>query len=153
MDAAIYYNKKGFDPETISYSDDLLIQYDANGNPIEGSISEYSASGWTNEDKINIAATGFSGNEYHYHKKAGTVNFEPQIDTQEFSVMLPSLGDSLAHVWDLVYGGRNTNDLIKTTNKRNLDIAWEDAGNALAREGLRLVNLKPNGNSFTYDDS
>lgn len=153
VDAAIYYNKKGFDPETISYSDDLLIQYDANGNPIEGSISEYSASGWTNEDKINIAATGFSGNEYHYHKKAGTVNFEPQIDTQEFSVMLPSLGDSLAHVWDLVYGGRNTNDLIKTTNKRNLDIAWEDAGNALAREGLRLVNLKPNGNSFTYDDS
>jgi hypothetical protein len=25
-------------------------------------------------------------------------------DTQEISVMLPSLGNTLAHVWDLVYG-------------------------------------------------
>jgi len=67
--------------------------------------------------------------------------------------MLPSLGDSLAHIWDLIYGGRESSDLIKTTNKRNLDISWEDAGNALARQGLRLVNLKSSGNGFTYDDN
>ena len=153
LDAAIYYNKDGFDPENISYSEDLLIQHDNNGQPIVGSLSNYSASGWTNENKIDIGATGLSGNEYHYHKMAGTVNYEPQIDTQEFSIMLPSIGDTVAQLWDLVYGGRNSSDLIRATNKRNLDIAWEDGGNALARQGLRLTNLKESGNGFTLDES
>lgn len=151
MDAAIYYNKKGFNPEEISYSSDLLLQQDANGHLLDGTISAYSASGWTNEDKITIAASGLSGNEYHYHKMAGTVDYQPQIDTQEFSVMLPSIGDSLAQFWDLIYGGRDTSEIIRSTNRRNLDIAWEDGGNALARQGLRLTNLKPSGNGFTLD--
>jgi len=65
--------------------------------------------------------------------------------------MLPSIGDSLAQFWDLIYGGRDTSEIIRSTNKRNLDIAWEDGGNALARQGLRLTNLKPSGNGFTLD--
>jgi len=67
--------------------------------------------------------------------------------------MLPSIGDTVAQLWDLVYGGRDSSDLIRTTNKRNLDIAWEDGGNALARQGLRLTNLKESGNGFTLDES
>lgn len=153
LDAAIYYNKNGFNPEEISYSDDLLLQKDSNGHLLEGTISSYSASGWKNEDKITISPSGFSGNQYHQHDIAGSVDYKSQIDTQEFSIMLPSIGNSIAHFWDMVYGGRNTTDLIKDTNQRNLDIAWEDGGNALARQGLRLTNLKPDGNGFTLDES
>ena len=40
---------------------------------------------------------------------------KPSIDTQELTVMLPSIGNTISKVWDLVYGGLNTNDNIKAT--------------------------------------
>ena len=76
-----------------------------------------------------------------------------QPDTQEFSMMLPSLGNSIAHLWDLIYGGRETNNTIKTTNERNKDIYWEDAGRAIERNGLRLYHTRPDGNGFPYSDT
>jgi hypothetical protein len=44
-------------------------------------------------------------------------------------VMLPSIGNTISEVWDLVYGGVNTNDTIKNTKKRNKNIDWEDPTN------------------------
>jgi len=61
MKSAIYFNKKGFDAENISYSEDLINE----------ESSEYdetiAASGWTNENDIKIAPTGYSGNIYDSH--------------------------------------------------------------------------------------
>lgn len=123
VDTAIYYNKKGFDKAKISYSDDLQ--------------QELKYSNWNNVDKISISPTGQSGHVYNKH---GDEPNDVAADTQELSIMLPSLGNTMAEIWDLVYGGRDTNADIATTNQRNLDIAWEDASEEVQRKGLRLVS-------------
>ena len=65
---------------------------------------------------------------------------EPAEDTQELSIMLPSIGNTIAQIWDLVYGGRKTNAEIAKTNERNQDINWESGRSLLDRHGLRLVH-------------
>ena len=113
--AAIYYNKAGFDPEHISYADENIT------------------------DKISIEPTGYSGHLYNQHD--GTNRLAVSEDTQEISVMLPSLGNTLAHVWDLVYGSEEQNGSLN----RNLNINWDN------KDGLRLVNINSEGNGYTYD--
>ena len=54
--------------------------------------------------------------------------------------MLPSIGDTVADMWDLMYG----NAEINGSPERNLIIRWEDAKQVLAKEGLRLVELSDN---------
>jgi hypothetical protein len=132
--AAIYYNKKGFNPEKVSYSKDLLDE-----GLVNGYNRTIALSGWTNEDNISIAPTGFSGQRYNAHDKGDSA---VQVDTQELSIMLPSLGDTVAQIWDMVFGGRDTNDVIRTTGARNTDYQWEDAKGILDRNGLRLVQYR-----------
>ena len=79
-----------------------------------------------------------------YNLHDGSVDLKPQTDTQELSIMLPSIGDTMANVWDLVYGGRNTTSTIRETNYRNKEIAWEDAKGEPARRGLRLTGIEGN---------
>lgn len=118
MPAAIYYNKAGFNPALISYSDKSVI------------------------DKISIEATGLSGNLYNVHGVAGKQ--EAQVDTQELSIMLPSLGNSIAKIWDLVYG----DEKINGSKTRNMFIDWEEGTLVPQLKGLRLVETKNNGYSF-----
>ena len=61
-------------------------------------------------DIIRIEPTGWSGHQYSSHN--GFQETEPQIDTQELVMMLPSLGNTISEIWDLVYGGQNTNSTI-----------------------------------------
>lgn len=131
--AAIYFNKDGFDSENIAYSSDLLDK--DNEDRYDESVA---LNGWTNNDIIQVQPTGKSGHLYNTHSK--TIDQMAQEDTQEISVMLPSLGDTIAQIWDLVFGGRETNSNIAETNIRNTDIAWESAHASLNRHGLRLVN-------------
>ena len=131
LPAAIYFNKDGFDSSKISYSSDLLDDTSKNYN------STIADSNWENNDDISVSATGKSGNCYNLHD--GTSDLKPAEDTQELSIMLPSIGNIMAEVWDLVYGGRDTNVKIRTTGYRNKDIAWEDARGETARRGLRLT--------------
>ena len=133
--AAIYYNKAGFNATKIAYSSDLIDpetvslgynRYDQN----------VARSNWVNRDQIRITPTGLSGNTYNKHD--GTIDQQSQVDTQEISIMLPSIGNTISKVWDIVYGGRDTNEVIKQKNRRNLDIEWEDANGGLGLRGLRL---------------
>ena len=113
--AAIYYNKAGFNPEHISYADENIT------------------------DKISIEPTGYSGHLYNQHD--GTNRLAVSEDTQEISIMLPSLGNTLAHIWDVVYGSEEQNGSLN----RNLNIDWDN------KDGLRLVNINSEGNGYTYD--
>lgn len=97
VDAAIYFNKQGLDPLTIHYSED----------------DDYG-----DGDYIDIKLTGKSGNEYGSDERV-------QPDTNELIMMLPSIGDTIASAWDLIYGGR----LFNRNNVRNQDIAWIDPVN------------------------
>ena len=131
LPAAIYFNKDGFDSSKISYSSDLLDSTSKNYNE---SIAN---SGWEDEDNISVSPTGRSGNSYNTHD--GTAIQRPAEDTQEMSIMLPSIGNIMAEVWDLIYGGRDTNTQIRNSGYRNKDIQWEDARGETARRGLRLT--------------
>ena len=121
MPAAIYYNKAGFNPAIISYSDKDIT------------------------DKIALEATGLSG--YKYNKHDGTGGTEPQVDTQELSILLPSIGNSIAQMWDIVYG----NEDINGSNKRNLSIDWSQGSIIPDNSGLRLVTRTESGYGYNTE--
>lgn len=136
VDAAIYFNKAGFDPLKIAYSEDLIT---------EGSgryKSDIADSDWRVLDSITITPTGQSGLQYNLHN--GNIEESVAPDIQEMSIMLPSIGDALAKFWDTMYGGRDTSEDIKNTNKRNTIIEWENAKEEPARRGLRLTGIYGN---------
>lgn len=87
--AAIYYNAAGFKPEARTRS--------------------------TYKDDISIKPTGQSGNTYNSHT-GGSGNMSVQPDIMEFSFILPSLGNAISDIWDIVYG-----------QERFRDIDWKDA--------------------------
>lgn len=132
--AAIYYNKAGFSSDMVAYSIDVIQE---NRPLYNRRIKE---SGWKNEDRFEVTPTGRSGLMYDNHGYGAQTTIS--VDTQEFSVMLPSLGDTVAKIWDLIYGGRDTNEAIRQTHKRNRDVAWEDARKGQDRKGLRMVGAQ-----------
>lgn len=145
INAAIYYNRDGFDPDKVSKSWDrkYLHQLGLPGRrdpAVDPDVSPSEDKGFVAEG-ITIAPTGLSGNTYANHNGVAT----PEVDTQELSIMLPSIGDAISDVWDLVYGGRKTNEAIQKTQKRNPDVEWYDARVVQDRTGLRLVK-----DGFTY---
>lgn len=111
--AAIYYNRAGFSPETISIDESI--------------------------DHIDMTPTGKSGHQYNEHGWNPTA-MSAQPDIQELSIMLPSIGTSIAKMWNLIYGNEKQNNGLE----RNLDIQWDST------EGLRLVKEDLEGNGFTY---
>lgn len=145
VNAAIYYNRDGFNPDKVSKSWDRKYLHQL-GLPsrrdpaVDPDVSSSEDKGFVAEG-ITIAPTGLSGNTYANHNGVAT----PEVDTQELSIMLPSIGDAISDVWDLVYGGRKTNEAIQKTQKRNPDVEWYDARAVQDRTGLRLVK-----DGFTY---
>lgn len=127
VDAAVYFNKNGFYPEHIVYSSDLLSPDREAYNP------NVARNGWVNKNEITITPTGLSGNIYNSHDNL--IEKKPKVDIYEMSIMLPLLGDSMAKIWDLIYGGRD----ILPTDYRNMDIQWENASRIPAKAGLRLI--------------
>ena len=110
---AIYYNKKGFDPEVRSYDT-------------------------TTEDQITILPTGCSGQMYNTHD-ANPLSASSRPDTQELIMMLPSVGNAVSKLWDILYG-----DEELTGPVRNLNVNWDSTS------GLRMVN-SAGGSNYTYN--
>ena len=116
--AAIYYNKDGFSADKIVYSPKDV------------------------EDKITIEPTGLSGQQYNIHDNTGAK--KPQVDTQELSIILPSIGNSIAQMWDIVYGDKEIND----SDERNTAINWKDASIIPNDEGLELIKETSKGYGY-----
>lgn len=88
VDGAIYYNKKGFDPNIRTVYSGTLT------------------------DSIKVEPTGKSGAEYNDHNGTGiTTSTSVQPDIQEISIMLPSIGNAISKVWDLTYGADDARNL------------------------------------------
>ena len=98
---AIYYNKAGFDSKKSTYATTVT-------------------------DELTITPTGISKNKYNIH---GQAQQEERVDTHEIKVMLPSIGNAIAKVWDLVYGDTVANGGAE----RNQDVSWDSTN------GLRLI--------------
>lgn len=132
--AAIYFNKDGFNPSYVSHST-LLTLNDNNPN-YNGAVANSNPEWSPTEDKIGFFPTGRSGHMYNDHNDS--LEGSPQVDTQEFMIMLPSIGNAIASVWDMVYGGRETNITIRESLQRNMSIGWCDGADLPNRTGLRL---------------
>lgn len=132
--AAIYFNKAGFNPAKISYSADKEYAGWHVGEDNQFHVS----------DEITITPTGQSGHYYNTHH-TGIREIAP--DTQELSIMLPSIGDSMAEIWDLIYGGRNLDPEATT---RNMDVSWYNAKAVSNKTGVRLINTIGPG-QYTYN--
>ena len=103
--AAIFYNKAGFNKAYRTYySSDESTQNDKEGHY---------------KDSISIAPTGQSGAEYNIHD--GTSATHIDTDIQEMRILLPSLGNTISDIWDLIYGYNPDNRF------RFRDIEWKDA--------------------------
>jgi hypothetical protein len=103
--AAIYFNKAGFNPEFINYSpgfDPLSFNYVKDKNT-PGAVDVLT-------DSINVEPFGRSGIAYLDHNNDVAT---PAEDTQELSIMLPSLGNAVARIWDIIYGNKELNDNLK----------------------------------------
>ena len=107
-DAAIYYNKAGFDKSV---------------------RTRYTNSG----DNIQVAPTGISGNTYNTHSITEGFTNNTQKDIQEFQIILPSLGNTISDIWDIIYGHGQKIEADETASGdisnaiRFKDIEWKDA--------------------------
>jgi hypothetical protein len=56
-----------------------------------------------------MTPSGKSGHQYNAHGNDPT-EMCAQADIQELSIMLPSIGTSIAKMWNLVYGNEEQNN-------------------------------------------
>ena len=105
----IYINKAGFDSTQSNHDND-------------------------NSDHIAITPTGYSEAQYSSHDSSNTSAKNRAPDIQELSIKLPSIGNTVATLWDIAYG-----------TERNQDINWDST------QGLRLVKEDDSGTGFTYN--
>ena len=157
-ESAIYYNKKGFDPEKRS------------------DVNTHSAN--STDNLIQVTPTGQSGQKYNTHNNI-PYDVEAKPDIQELSVNLPGLGNTISKLWDLAYGDWEANgskyvkvkkdkiskeydqiyynesgdkyskeyigDAYIKDPSRNLNIDWDDT------TGLRLINeIDEKSDGFTF---
>ena len=112
-DAAIYYNKEGFDKTK-------RTRYDSESQNV------------VFNDEIQVSPTGISGNSYNIHNSTSSANTNnTQPDIQEFKILLPSLGNTISDIWDIIYGYGvkvNADESITAVddNRRFRDIEWKD---------------------------
>ena len=125
---AIYWNKAGFDPYQGSDAiKDMILQkalpedsrqaaaaarFVGQSALNDGEDLNEWASKWALKDSIAFRPSGLSGNTYNKHGGLGTLfNNEALPDTYELSVMLPSLGQAMSDIWDIVYGKSTVYDI------------------------------------------
>lgn len=104
LNGAIYYNKAGFDPTIETKSE--------------------------KQDKIAVSPTGQSGQEYNSHDVSNSK--KPAKDIQELEIILPSLGNAVADMWNIVYGPGD----VYNDNRRNTDIQWDSL------DGIRFATTQ-----------
>ena len=122
---AIYLNLDGFNSEYSNHSKD------AGGRPYEIGEGKYEAG----TNAVSFEATGVSGKLYNDDLGDGHYNKTKWEDTKELRVILPALGDTVATMWDKLYGNGSNNK----NKKRTPYMKWEDANYPYTGEKLRLI--------------
>lgn len=111
--------------------------------------SEYRYDKGEEIDIINFDKTGYSGRKYNTsHDNPETMGLKTEYpDILEFSFNLPSLGNTVSKMWDIVYGEGEVfeEDEKYTRYRRNKNIDWN------SKIGERLVKEKTDGTGFEYD--
>lgn len=146
--AAIYYNDAGF-----------AAQVDVNRTSAEG-INKHSTT--VVEDEIKVEPTGKSGNKYNDHK--GQFTQSEQVDIQEMTINLPSIGNMMSDAWDIIHGPRRNDDMREidpetgdyvASLKGRLDSIDAIAGDEIPvkrHDNGQLIGSKVNGGKADEDD-
>lgn len=126
-DGQIFYHKAGFD--STKHTD----------------VQE----GLSGADEISVTPTGKSGYQYYdYHGDDPEASPTEYPDIQEISIMLPSVGEAVSSLWDIMYGDGKENytegDIPQYEFKRNQYIAWDE------NRGNRMVELSEDGHGFDF---
>lgn len=115
-DGVIYYNRKGFDPDYHREKPDKT-------------------------DEISVKTTGHSGYEYTDHY--GNVNSALQADIQELYINLPSVGNAVSDLYDVLYG-TGTPVGEEDYSRRNKTVDWD------SYSGERLVESNDEGTGYDF---
>lgn len=142
LPAAIYYNKKGFNPQIhYSSSEDNSFHIDPSGISQSPSYNENGELVWTY-------------NEYNDHTERGKKTVQP--DTQELSMILPAFGNAINDMWDIIYGkGVYDDGSLEYNNIQDVELNrltftdWEDGISNQDIPRMRLIHDK-GADGFTY---
>ena len=132
LPAAIYYNKAGFNASN-RYHSNLKDSFTIEPTGYSQSINDDGK--WENT-------------QYNNHLKGRK---ESAVDTQEISMILPSIGNAISDMWDIVYGTGtgNTANQENTSSPRLTSISWEQA--PIIGDGNRLQLVKTDDNkTYSY---
>ena len=118
---AIYFNKAGFNPKIRNHDK-------------------------TVEDEVTVLPNGNTGQDYIVHNENGSLEKVIKEDTQEITLNLPSIGNIMSDVWDIVYGPIDPDHPDDPDNRlRDMDLSWE---NNLSKNHLVL---EAGENGYTYN--
>ena len=117
----IYYNKGGF-------NSDYRTEKAYNPN-----------------DSISFTPTGKTGILYNVTHNTSEIKSESCEDIYELSIRLPSIGNAVSALWDMVYGTGDKESGSSNRYRRNKNIDWNNVS------GLRLVTEDKNGHGFAYN--
>ena len=202
--AAMYFNNAGFNSNKISYSGDqsLLENKPTHLDTIKLTSTGRSGHNYATHQNVYIITQDQfrqEGKVYYFRDTDGVfkrysgnipsddpgliiyeadvnTNLSREIpDTKEFSVLLPSIGDTMAKVWDIIYGDKIQNgygdyqwdETKKAWYKivegeqvgepiiefpRHTKIEWELGHPKEDPEKLRLIEQRAN-NGFSFNDN
>ena len=152
VSAAIYYNKAGFDPAA-RYHSSLSDKIDITPTGYSQRIIESTENILDENDEIVDTVTHITAENvpYNKHDGTGTTQFSP--DTQEISMMLPSIGNAISDMWDVVYGTGveevEYEDLaIELTGRTNTDVTLDNGRNPVF---MRLDDFSASGYSYVEE--
>ena len=170
LPAAIYYNKAGFNP-AVHFSSSVAdkVQMTPTGYSQQPAKFDYVI--YETEDGANggVEATEWIPTEYNDHERG---IMSKQVDTQEWQMILPSLGNAVSSMWDIIYGvgvDNQGNPVYQYDEEGNIKrdqanrpvgafdddykrltyIDWVDGSDPNDAQRLRLVQETENG--FTYE--
>lgn len=101
------------------------------------------------ENTKYIVATAYENGMEYYRKitEYAPNTVAPQVDTQELSITLPSIGNSIASMWDLIYG----DNVVNHGSRRNTELDWINGSSYYRGAGLRLIPMKDEGPGYDVD--
>lgn len=144
LPAAIYYNKAGFNPAVhFSSSANDKVQMTPTGYSQQPVKFDYVI--YETEEGANggVEATEWIPTEYNDHERG---IMSKQVDTQEWQMILPSLGNAVSSMWDIVYG-------VGVDNKGNPVYQYDEEGNIKLDSAKRPLGAIDNDyNRLTYID-
>ena len=118
---AIYFNRAGFNPEIRNHDKTI-------------------------KDEITVLPTGNTGQDYIVHNENGDFIKEIKEDTQEITLNLPSIGNVMSDIWDLVYGPVDPEN--PDNPLRDMNLSWADDNLTTNR---LVLEERENGYTYNYD--